>query len=64
MLALNFALLASVCAIAHGASTPPVGPVIGILTQDCEDDCPAVSYIELGSFYDRDISTSYHVLVQ
>lgn len=34
-------------------STPPIGPVIGILTQDCEDDCPpgkstyiAASYVK------------------
>lgn len=51
MLALNFALLASVCAIAHGASTPPVGPVIGILTQDCEDDCPAGKLTYIAASY-------------
>eukprot|EP00729_Bicosta_minor_P023071 gene23071-27589_t len=46
-------LVAALFAGAQGQSTPPVGPVIGILTQNCEDDCPpgkttyiAASYVK------------------
>lgn len=40
-------LVAALFAGAQGQSTPPVGPVIGILTQNCEDDCPPVSPVTL-----------------